>query len=90
MADIPEKDGCLVIDAFLFFIVASIVFVAAGIAFIILFIECVKQTKLEDGRYFGLNCDRCTGKFNRHGNRLLRCSIKPKILDWCKRKGVCK
>lgn len=56
----------------------------AGIMVIIL-VFCVYMvwSMAEQGKKpFGFNCDRCTGKFDKHGRPLLRCKIKPRILAW--------
>ena len=60
-----------------------ILLVAINLAIYFLYIHRLKQLYKhfkEGGRLFGFWCDHCKGKYNRNGNPLIRCRIKPKIL----------
>jgi hypothetical protein len=79
----------MITDIILFeFIVA--VFAAAVVTFFILLRGCIEQTRLPGGRYFGFNCDGCNGKRDNQGQYLLRCKIKPKIVDFLLWSGLIK
>jgi hypothetical protein len=74
----------------IFLVVISIVLILACIAFIIQIKSCIDQTRRPGGRYFGFNCDGCDRKTDRNGHFLLRCHIKPPIVEFLIRAKVLK
>jgi hypothetical protein len=75
------------IPALVYVIAVETVLIVSLVILCIAVVGCIKQTKLPNGRYLGFNCDKCKGKKDKQGKYLLRCHIKPKIVDlllWAK------
>jgi hypothetical protein len=78
------------IPSYLFIAVVLSVLACSCIMFLIHLKECIDQTRLPGGRYFGFNCDGCKGKRDKRGRYLLRCYIKPVIVDFMLHVGIFK
>jgi len=78
------------INPLIFLGIVVLVLIFATILFVMSLRDVVKQTRLEGKRYFGLNCDSCSGKQNSKGKPLIRCMIKPHILKVIKKWGIAK